>query len=421
MDRLLFTKHSLMNGCTLWVQPVEVPIVHVQILIPIGNAHAHEENVSGVQGISHFLEHACFERSILFPERDSFENHLAERGGSWNAWTQAHHTVFELQVPAIEFANLLPGFLSHVFDPIFVTEDIEVNRRIIRNERLQQEKYYPGDNEMSAYRFNQWMHTRQYPLEQVFGTDADLKLLNEQTLKIFHKNYRSSDIQVVAAGDFNEDILIVGLEQIQLHKPSILTTKVESIGWAHQEFHTMHTKDIEFPLYSLGGNTTEATLENIFSISFILNYLVDTHLGALNSWLRKEKGWSYGVTSAFWYDKDRIGWVIDVPVSDVSVLPELRADLHGRISTALKDKSALTRFKEYVLRSRGFQFQTIESRVESASDSVIGIGRIISEQEYERWLHDYSNSDFLIEIYKRYFATDVTGELLFLPQVSPKI
>ncbi len=415
MDRLLFTKHKLANGCTLWVQKVETPIVHVQILIPVGNAHAHKKNVGGVKGIAHFLEHACFDRSILFPERDSFESHVAERGGSWNACTQARHTVFELQIPATDFSDLFKGFLSHVFNPVFVAEDIVVNREIVKNERIQQKKYYPGDNEMTAYRFNSWMQARQYPLEQVFGTDADLESLNEQNLKNFHENYHSSDIQVIVAGNLDVGALTRDLERIKLHTPSTLVKKVEPIGWTtHREFHIVHAKDIDFPTYSWGGNTTIATLENIFSISFILDYLVDTHIGVLNSWIRKQKGWSYGVTSAFWYDTDRIGWMIDMPLSDVSVVPELRADFHTRVSIALKDEAAHTRFKEYIIRSRGFQFQTIASRVEFASENLIGIGSIVSEREYEEWLNRI-NSTTLNKIYKEYLGPSMTGEVLFLP------
>ena len=123
-DKLHFEKFDLNNGHVLYVQQSNLPVTFVRILIPVGNAHSHTDNLGCDEGYFHFIEHMCFERSVTYPDKKAYQEILSVTGSSFNAWTGPLITDYNFEAPAETFATTFPAFLNHIVSPVFNTDDI---------------------------------------------------------------------------------------------------------------------------------------------------------------------------------------------------------------------------------------------------------------------------------------------------------
>lgn len=414
-DRQHFEAYTLQNGITLHFHPMEVPFVQIRVLIPVGSVHSHEGNEGGALGIAHFLEHMCFERSALYPEKHAFERRLSACGGDWNATTSVFFTDFFMQVPAEDFDALLPGFISHVFDPLLLEEDIELQRGIVRNER-QQRKYYPGDTELSRYLYSEWMQGRFFSKEQLFGDDAALASHTHERLKTFHRNYAAQQVHILVGGSFDAAAVRAACEAIETRPHTALTEVCDPAGWIKREFHTASFKDIDTPEYYWGGITATSSRDAWRYIVFICDYLTDSNTGMLNDWLRRENGWSYGVTSNMWYAKDRLSWLITMPVNDETVVRTIRAELHERVMAALADEEKVRAAAVRMQKESLFWLETLASRMNAAAEYLMEFGEIETDAMYFSWLKENAHPANMRAAYETYFAPNISGELLALPK-----
>lgn len=399
---------------TVWSHHMDVPFAQIQVTVPIGTVHSNNKNEGGVYGIAHFLEHMCGERSRLFPEKHSFEQNISACGGNWNAWTTAFTTTYYMQAPKEDFENLLPGFVSHIYNPIFLESDIKLQRSIIRNERFQQ-KYYPADDELHLYKFTQWMKAYLFSKKQVFGSDADLESISPEKLNKFHSNYFSRNTVIVVGGTYNTLFLENIFSEIKTHNTSLIE-EYEPYAWTNKSYHTMETTDTDVPVYSIGNLSPKSTLDDILSIGFICELLTNQQYGVLNTWIRKEQGWTYGVTSTFWYSNNQLGWIVDIPMNDIEVVEIIRHELHTRITQALTDEMCIHFQKNRALKTTCFEFQTLNERIHQASEPILIYGINFTEQMYIDWLETNANTDYLMHMYTKHFSPAVCGELLELPK-----
>lgn len=414
-DRQEFSREVLKNGVTLRCHPMKVPFVNIRVVVPVGNVHSHAGNEAGALGIAHFLEHMCFERSKLYPEKHAFECLLSSRGSDWNACTDPFATDFYMRTPAEDFDELLPGFLSHIFDPLLLEEDIDLQRGIVRNER-QQRKYYPGDNEIGEYQFTKWMQGGYFSKEQLFGDDEALATFSHEQLVAFQQHYRSDKIEILIGGTFNETAVKSALEAIPTAPLQQLKEIRNEIGWVYRTYHEASFKDIDTPEYFWGGNTTQPDIDTWLYTNFIADYLTDANTGILTDWLRKEKGWSYGVSHATWFAKDRIGWMINMPVNDTDAVAAIRTELHERVRAALADAERVRVARVRVQKENLFAFETLASRLDTATYFLIEFGTILTEKYANEWLDAHANPIELTAAYDRLFSPAVSGEFLALPK-----
>lgn len=412
-DRLYFEKKKLKNGATLWAHHMDVPFTHIRIVIPVGSVHSHTGNQGGAPGIAHFLEHMLMERSLQYPEKGSFERELSHAGGDWNACTTPFYTDFFLHAPATDIERLARGFISQVYEPSFAEEDIQIQSSIVRNER-ELDKYYPGATEIDQHKFHSWMRTRFYPKEQLFGTEDSLSTFSVEQLREFHKHYRTRETHILLGGSITP-ALVELFETIELNDVPRLQASVEEAGWAQREFRTASSKDLDVPLFSWGGIFSESDMHSFWGITLIAEMLTNQNEGMLTSWLRKEKGWSYSVSSAQWFDRDRMGWTIDAPINDVAVIPELQNLLPEKVTEALTSVAFLRGTIERVVKSNCFSFQRLTERMDFGVEYLASFGSIPTEADYLDWLRGVTNAD-LKNVYEKYYSPEKTGQLLLMPE-----
>ncbi|MBI4859940.1 MAG: insulinase family protein [Candidatus Riflebacteria bacterium] len=126
-------------------------------------------------------------RSPLHPVRDGFSREIRRLGGNVNAGTGARHTEFRLDVPARSFRTAFDGLIAHIFHPIHDAGDIATERGVVRSERELSTAYYPSTNALMQFLKTRWIAASQFPIEQTFGSDADLASITPGVLRAFQE------------------------------------------------------------------------------------------------------------------------------------------------------------------------------------------------------------------------------------------
>ena len=413
-DRKKFETRELPNGVTVHSHAMDVPFFSIGIILPVGVAHSHTGNPGGVPGIAHFLEHALFHRSKLYPEKGSFEKKVALKGGYWNAFTGPFSTAFELDAPLDLQVEAVEGFFDHVFNPIILEEDLAIERGIVRNER-DQRKYYPGADEVEEYLDTQWMHDRFYPKEQAFGSDADLGGMTADAVRLFHHQYSAKGIQIVVGGGHRLDPILDRAASIATTDVA-LTSSVEEAGWVRREYHEKSFRNIATPTYYLGSIVPRFDLFEEYTLQFILRLLTNEVHGPLYEWLRKEKGWTYGTHWGNSSSRDRMEMWLKIPVNDRAVVATIRNEIHERIRKALANAALVEREVSRREHNTLFFYQKLDDRLGEAANNLMKVGRIISEQEYREMSRRLNDTTLLLDLYEKYLSPSVSGEVLLLPE-----
>lgn len=414
-DRLAFEETRLPNGIRVFSHRMDVPFFSIHAILPIGSVHSHTENPHGIGGIAHFLEHMIFKRSKLYPALNSFEKFASLKGVSMNATTSAFETDVYADIPTAVQPEIIDGFVSQIFEPLFTDEDIAVERGVVANERNQR-KYYPGRTELQRYLNMEWEYDRYYPKEQLFGSDTDLSAIDVGQLEGFHTNYKAaSDVFVVVAGGHDIGSICKAFEGIET-QPLSRIDRHEAIAWKRREYHERTFRDLDSPNLYLGGIVPQYDLIEVAKLSFIMNLLTNSSHGPLYEWTRNEKGWTYGVRGGTTSGRDRMTWTLQFPLNDIGPVEQIRHEVWGRVEEALADQFLVDREIERILNQEVFFYQTAGRRAEDAADSLSANGRIVTEREYRNLAKGMHDLSLLREAYTRYFTGDVVGEFLALPE-----
>ena len=414
-DRLNFKTTKLKNGITVYSKKTDDPFVIISIYIPLGHIH-NTGNI--LPGTAHFLEHVVTDRSRLYPKRKQFEQRIEFNGGYFNAETNIIRTGYFLNVSSEMFEEGFKGLLSHVFEPIITPQDIKHERGIILNESKMQNKWYPGDDELSHHIQTKWRNLKITSYRQRIGNSSDLKKMTVKKLRDFHKNYFNEDVFVIIGGSFSEKIIFNELSKIRTKKVS-LPRNFEQFTWINREYHEKKFGDINRPVYRIGGIFPERDFMTETGINFIGSLLTNSTHGVLMKWLREDLGWSYN----FDFSTDSSPnpyihntWELCIPLNNKKQVDIVRRQLHKRIIKAISDKKLVAKEVQRRKAARIFWFPSISS-ILSFADEMIGVGgEIHTEKEFLRACDKCSDIAFLKQVYDKHFSPKVIGEFLAIPK-----
>ena len=77
------------------------------------------------QGLAHFLEHALFLGTEKYPGENSYDKFLSRHGGSDNAFTEAEHTLYHLEIGQRHLASALERLASFFVCPLLRGDALE--------------------------------------------------------------------------------------------------------------------------------------------------------------------------------------------------------------------------------------------------------------------------------------------------------
>jgi len=203
----MYQKIILDNGIPVVIETVkDTRTVCLGIWVKVGARHEDYNK----NGISHFLEHMVFKGTKKRTARD-ISTEIDSMGGELNAFTSQESTTFYVKVLDEYFMKALELLTDIFLYAAFPNDDIEKEKRIIREE-LKMVEDTPDDYIHEIFNKNIWGETGLG--QSILGRRETIKTFTKEDLLTHVEKYYSTKNMIIAcAGNLNEEYLIEKLNQ----------------------------------------------------------------------------------------------------------------------------------------------------------------------------------------------------------------
>ncbi len=155
--------------------------------------------ISGITGISHWVEHMLFKGTPTFP-KGTLDREISRNGGTWNGFTWLDYTTYFETLPADRFDLGLRIEADRMVNSLFIPEEVDSERTVIIAEREGNENHptwlLSEEVQAAAFRVHPYHH-------EVIGDKCDLQTMTREQLWQHYKTYYApNNAVVVACGDF---------------------------------------------------------------------------------------------------------------------------------------------------------------------------------------------------------------------------
>jgi len=185
------------------------------------------DETSGINGVSHFLEHMLFkgtERLSAFEVSEAFD----KTGAQFNAFTSEENTVFyAASLP--EYLLEITGLWIELMRPALRDEDFNIEKNVIKEE-IAMYKDQPSFDVMDRCRA---LHFDGHPCgNSVLGSEKNIdELMANQMRDYFNSRYAPNNIILAWAGNFDwEQICSVAEASCSGWKRQVVARKLEDYG-----------------------------------------------------------------------------------------------------------------------------------------------------------------------------------------------
>lgn len=204
----MFKKYTLENGIPLVTECIRnMHSVTLGIWVKVGSRFESPDK----NGISHFLEHMFFKGTKKRTARD-IAVEIDSIGGDLNAFTSRETTTFYVKVLDQHIERGL-DLLSDIFlHSTFPEEDIEKEKRIIKEE-IKMVEDTPDDYINDLFYMNVWGNSG-IGLPVLGKRETVKSFKREDIVTHIKKYYGTKDIVIACAGNFNPDQLLASLNRL---------------------------------------------------------------------------------------------------------------------------------------------------------------------------------------------------------------
>lgn len=191
---------KLDNGLTALIVPDhKLPIFSLYIFYKVGG----KNEVPGITGASHFLEHMMFKGAKKFG-KNTIDFIIEGSGGSTNAYTTADQTVYYENLPTPQLEQMLEIEADRMENLLLDKDDFEKERAVVLEERKMRYENSPR-GQLYLGLMNHLFEGTPYG-RSVIGDIPDLKsVTREQIYEYFKKFYAPNNAVIVIAGDVDTD------------------------------------------------------------------------------------------------------------------------------------------------------------------------------------------------------------------------
>jgi zinc protease len=210
---LLITRLTLSNGLLVLLKEIHTaPLISQWIWYRVGS----RDEIPGITGISHWVEHMQFKGTPQFPA-GSLDQAISREGGYWNALTHLDWTTYFETLPADKADLALRLEADRMANSLFTPDDVASERTVIISERQGNENeplFRLGEEvQAAAFRVHSYHH-------EIIGDMADLESMQRQDLYDHYRRYYVPDNAVLAlAGDFESEKMLARVRQLYEHIP----------------------------------------------------------------------------------------------------------------------------------------------------------------------------------------------------------
>jgi zinc protease len=183
------------------------PIISHWVWYRVGSRN----EISGITGISHWVEHMLFKGTPQFPPT-ILDKAISRDGGFWNAFTYLDWTTFFETLPADKINLALRLEADRMANSLFDPEEVASERTVIISERQGNENeplFRLGEElQAAAFRVHSYHH-------EIIGDLADLQNIQRDDLYNYYRTYYVPNNAVLAvAGDFDTTAMLDRIREL---------------------------------------------------------------------------------------------------------------------------------------------------------------------------------------------------------------
>ena len=208
------TEYNLKNGLKLIVQEDNrAPVAVVQIWYKVGGSYEYD----GITGVSHFLEHMMFKRTLNLSSGE-FSQKVSERGGRENAFTGADYTAYYQQW-SVENVGLSFELEAERMQNLVIEEgEFLKEKKVVLEERRLRTDDNPRSLTTEALRAVAYQ-TGPYR-QPIVGWEMDIKNMQVSDLVNWYENwYGPENATVVVVGDVDPENVFELAKKYFAHVP----------------------------------------------------------------------------------------------------------------------------------------------------------------------------------------------------------
>jgi zinc protease len=202
------TKLTLPNGLLVLLKEMHTaPIISQWIWYRVGS----RDEVPGLTGASHWVEHMMFKGTPQFPA-GVLDRAISRDGGYSNAFTFLDWTSFFVTVPSdkIDFALRLEA--DRIFNSSFEPDEVSSERTVVISERQgsENEPLFQLSEEVqsAAFRVHPYHH-------EIIGDLSDLYSMERDDLyRHYRKYYIPNNAVLSVAGDFDTPVMLKRIREL---------------------------------------------------------------------------------------------------------------------------------------------------------------------------------------------------------------
>lgn len=208
------TKLTLANGLLVLLKEIHTsPIISHWIWYRVGS----RDEVPGMTGASHWVEHMMFKGTPAFP-LGSLDRSVSREGGYLNAFTFLDWTSFFETLPADKIDLALRLEADRMFNCLFDANEVNSERTVVISERQgsENEPLFRLSEEVqsAAFRVHPYHH-------EIIGDLTDLYTIQRDDLYRHYRNYYLPDNAVLTiAGDIETQSMIDRIRELFEPLPS---------------------------------------------------------------------------------------------------------------------------------------------------------------------------------------------------------
>lgn len=412
-DPQLFQKEVLANGVELYTHIRTTPVVYVSFLSELSLSLTGDS--APQDGHLHLLEHLMMERTEGYEGRGALREILERRGFKQNATTGGSGVEFWIGGRADDAAAIATLLADRVLRPVFLPEDIEREVPVIQNERAQRARFYPGSNPSGKWFQTEVLNGAWYPLERIFGSDADLAAATPERLAQVHATLLSYGTPKVVA---------------VLPDESALATLREAFGGYARASSPALTWSVD-PLSFTGPGPFEArfstiktlshTLERIYApvtrkqgdqLWFLMHMLGNSDLGTVYKHFRHELSWIYSLN--WWCNNSPRGLDLgfEFPLEQADRIAETTRLLPQLIASTLADDAHFQSCRERLRGTDAFGYQRASDVIDGAIGDLQSGDPIRTQAMRDAWYDELASRELRVALGEQYLdfsqATHIT-------------
>ncbi len=388
-----YKKTTLKNGLRIITVPVKgTEAVTVMVLVSCGSDYEPKE----INGLSHFLEHMCFQGTESRPLTGQISRELDSLGAQSNAFTGEEYTGYWAKAHKKNISKLIDIVSDIYLHPTISPDAMEREKGVV----IEEMKMYEDMPHVKVGEvFEGLLYGDQPAGRPIIGNEKVVRgITREQIVEYRKKHYVAKGTIVVVSGAFNEKKAI---KEIENAFKGISKSKKEGKEKTKESQKTpavkVHTKETDQAHISLGFRTFPISFADNVKIKVLEAVLGHGMSSRLFKRLRDEMGICYYVRSGNSTYLDRGYFSISSGLSKDRVEEGLSAILEEvkRIKSEEVSKEELEKAKELLVGNMYLSLETSDSYADFYAFQDLMGRKIKTPEEKEKEIRKVTAKDVL--------------------------